>query len=64
MIKAFILSWVVIFSLAGIIYLATYHGYPITNIHTSARIAAGVFLLMVLINAVVEFGWLGGDPNK
>ena len=56
-------AWCVIIALALLLGL----GSADTNvIHptTTQRIAALVFIVMLIIGLVVEFGWAGGDPRK
>ena len=55
MIKALALSWLVVIAAAFVFF-------PYSN-HLSTRIAAGIFIAAVIFNAVVEFGWLGGDKR-
>ena len=64
MIKAFILSWVIIFALALLLWIGTFHNYGPPTMLLSSRIAACLFLVCVIALGVAEFGWGGGDHNK
>jgi hypothetical protein len=62
--KMMVYSWFAILSIAVILFVSSQDWNMIRTVSRASRLAAGIFILMVILWGIAEQGWGGGSESQ